>query len=453
MKEGSIIENQGGWQWWYEDPRTGKRKARMLYIYEDGEKRAPKNMTEAKVARAKLIAELEPLAALKRKEQVVLELATTRKAIAALEHRPSELWELYTQSMDFAKEVGEGRRKYQRHIITSFTDFCQGQGISTADAVTAKVIADWLNSVTKGKSARTYNEYLLVIRQVLSATGKAMGLDENPASSVPLKHKETLGRKPFTLEEVGKILDCFRDGFFQENHYLVPCGKKGKTIMQERVVKVPYTPDHLEELHLAVLFGVMCGMRMGDAVNMRWKQIDLDNRTVSYTPSKTRHSSGARVEVPIVDERLQTALKEAKSRTGGEGLVTPGLAAWHKRNASQVSRTFLKLFSCALGLKTEECGEGRERAASLHGFHALRHTFVSFCVNADISLEICASIVGHSTIQTTQIYSHVNEQAKRKALGRVFGSRSTVLREQIGEALAKASTAKLKAIAAILGGK
>ena len=46
---------------------------------------------------------------------------------------------------------------------------------------------------------------------------------------------------------------------------------------------------------------------------------------------------------------------------------------------------------------------------------------MSFCANAGISLEICASIVGHSTVSTTQIYSHISDAAKRQALAQVAG--------------------------------
>jgi len=50
------------------------------------------------------------------------------------------------------------------------------------------------------------------------------------------------------------------------------------------------------------------------------------------------------------------------------------------------------------------------------GFHSLRHTFVSMCREAGAPLSTVESLVSHSSVRMTQVYSHTSIEAATSAV-------------------------------------
>ncbi|MBR4674226.1 MAG: tyrosine-type recombinase/integrase [Victivallales bacterium] len=445
--EGSIIKNQGGWQWWYDDPITGKRKAKMLKVIENGKKRNPANITEAKEARDKLLGELADLNAIKTTEQAQLAIATSRKLIATLTYKPADIWEKYTAS-PIATDRPE-RIKLLKQTTEKFVAYCKEKKIETIDGITPEVCKSFIEVMAQGKSNRTYNEYLAVMKQVLEATYKILGMAENPFYQLRAKTKQTISREAYTPEQVEAICNAFENGFKTTKKYIVPVGKGRTRHTEKRIIKSDYEPLHREQLYIATLLGLYAGFRLVDACTMSWKEVDLAKKLIRYIPDKTKESSGMAVSVPIVATRLLDGLKRAQKWKDETGYVIPAIAEWYNRNNSSLARTFTKCFCAACGIEEEEKEtEGRARAASIHGFHALRHTFVSIGANAGVPLETMASIVGHSTINTTQIYTHIADETKTRELEKALGEKT--LKNQIIEQLEGADDETLNKILKIL---
>ncbi len=76
---------------------------------------------------------------------------------------------------------------------------------------------------------------------------------------------------------------------------------------------------------------------------------------------------------------------------------------------NQVSDAFERCVD-ALGLN-----DGVSDPRNKVDFHALRHTFASWLVQKDVAIYTVAKLMGHSTIQMTQRYSHLSPSAERKA--------------------------------------
>jgi integrase len=68
--------------------------------------------------------------------------------------------------------------------------------------------------------------------------------------------------------------------------------------------------------------------------------------------------------------------------------------------------------------KAQEDGPGRggKRVASDVSFHALRHTAVSLLKNAGVSDAVARDIVGHESEAVSRLYTHIEDDAKRRAL-------------------------------------
>ena len=174
----------------------------------------------------------------------------------------------------------------------------------------------------------------------------------------------------------------------------------GKTV----TVRRPYTLLYKEEVKIAIMLGAYCGMRLIDAVSLTAEQ--YDGEFISYTPSKTRNTSHRLVVVPVIHPKLKATLD------GVSGTVTPNLRALHDKSDSMCARIFKHVFN-ACGFQTTIPCEGRCNA-SIGGFHALRHSYITWCAENGVPIEVVADCVGHTSIITTSIYNHIS--ARRKAL-------------------------------------
>lgn len=53
-------------------------------------------------------------------------------------------------------------------------------------------------------------------------------------------------------------------------------------------------------------------------------------------------------------------------------------------------------------------------------FHDLQHTFATLLIGSDISMKVVQELLGHFTITTSMdIYTHVSDEKKEQALGRL----------------------------------
>lgn len=142
------------------------------------------------------------------------------------------------------------------------------------------------------------------------------------------------------------------------------------------------------EIRLLLLIGVFTGLRMGDAVSLRWEDV-RDNRIWKRTAKTGREVSLALFPV-LADE-----LARLPRPKDGRGPILPGLLSIYNRDASALSKAIRQLFeSC--GIEVVEKSPGRSRAISRRGFHSLRTTFVSICARAGVPTGAIADWCGHS---------------------------------------------------------
>src|SRR5690554_3429576 len=157
-----------------------------------------------------------------------------------------------------------------------------------------------------------------------------------------------------------------------------------------------------------VLIEIMyaCGLRVSEACELRIRDIDILNRTVIVMGKgqKERYlffyeSLVKRLEHYIVHVRSQLGAKEHDVlfvNTRGEPLTPRGI------------QYILKTQGLKANLRMH-----------LHP-HMLRHSFATHLLDNGASLRVVQSLLGHESISTTQIYTHVNmdrlKQSYEKAM-------------------------------------
>jgi integrase len=154
------------------------------------------------------------------------------------------------------------------------------------------------------------------------------------------------------------------------------------------------SPPYLREL---ILFAINTGLRCGDLLNLKWEDVDIDERRLSIIMGKTRR----RLEIPLNDTALE--------------ILTAKQAVKHGPYAFYNPVTGDRFYDLKLGFKAIL------RRAGLTGitWHTLRHTFASRLTRSGVDLVTVKELLGHATINTTMRYAHSNHEAKARAVAKL----------------------------------
>jgi integrase len=151
------------------------------------------------------------------------------------------------------------------------------------------------------------------------------------------------------------------------------------------------------------------GLRQGEALGLRWDDIDFDAGEFTVTKGKTR--AAART-IPLV-AGTAAALKEHRRRQAAERLelgplwVDSGYVFTTQRGNPINPRIALAWWHRL----TETAGVGRRR------FHAARHTTAVLLLDSGVPLEVVSSVLGHANLSiTSDVYGRITADARRRAL-------------------------------------
>jgi len=249
----------------------------------------------------------------------------------------------------------------------------------------------------RGKSLTTVILSLKVVKTALKAATRLAGLKENPADGFEMPHNEkgdAVEREVFSPEEVNRLIAA-ADSRDWKN-----------------VIRLSY----------------FTGMRLGDCVNLIWRDVDLANRVIEFIPRKTagRARAGSKpkqLTVPLHAE-LEAALSKLDGADGSpKAFLFPSLAGKTSAGRSGLSMAFSRIMEQAgvdAGVRREKQGEAG-RTVRARTFHALRHSFVSALANAGVSIEHRKLMAGHAKDDMTERYSHLSVDTLRKSVDRLPG--------------------------------
>jgi integrase len=154
-------------------------------------------------------------------------------------------------------------------------------------------------------------------------------------------------------------------------------------------------------------------MRLNDACNLRWRDIDLVSsiKTITYEPRKT----GEQVTV-VIHPVLEDYLLSLSASDNEDAFVFPSVA--QRNSVSPLSRAFRKIMqrACiAQSLIRERNEVGRNVYA--HSFHSMRHSLSTILANSGIPEEVRMRLTGHTTRTVHQKYTHHDLEVFQAAIG------------------------------------
>lgn len=290
-----------------------------------------------------------------------------------------------------------------------------------------------------------------------------------------LKYRKDIGRKAWTLiREMGTLKAAFntalRWGYIKKN----PC--EGIARIKPPEGEVEYLPPEAQVklinackeisqngkhnanldspyLYPLVLMALRTGMRKGELFHLRWSDIDFERKSIKIREldeptgwqTKSRKSRFVPLDNQVIEalewwkewfdkekERAAERCKDLKIslqlRLKAEyrlnlikstapfprRLVFPSFRKFDENGEPLPMDNINKAWENAreIAFGTIEAGEDIPEGAE-SGLHSLRHTFAVTCAKNNVPIVVLKELMGHSDIQTTQIYLrfYPNDQA------------------------------------------
>lgn len=163
---------------------------------------------------------------------------------------------------------------------------------------------------------------------------------------------------------------------------------------------------------LAVALMVATGVRVNEAVSIRCADVDLPGRTVRILGKGHRER-----QVFLTNDWIK-GLTRAYLQTRSALGVEHGHLLFNSR--------YEPLSPAAMRTRLVHAGEGAGLRARVTP-HMLRHTAATQLIEAGVDIRYIQRLLGHASLSTTEIYTHVSDRALRRVLsdadvlGKVMG--------------------------------
>lgn len=157
----------------------------------------------------------------------------------------------------------------------------------------------------------------------------------------------------------------------------------------------------LENLRDSIIFylGIDCGFRRQEFINLNWENINFAESSINIVRSK-----GGKSRVVYFNGKLKDLLISYRRLTGNYSSAL--IRGVHSKRISKCSiqNIVTRIF--------QETGIYRRNLT----LHSLRHTYAERLRRKGIDIPTISKLMGHSNLETTSIYLHVNKDDFKRAV-------------------------------------
>ena len=259
--------------------------------------------------------------------------------------------------------------------VKKLMDFCEGQNLSPIDVTTAHLKKFVTELYELGLSARTQSRIISGIKQFyffLVLEGEVK-IDPSELIETP-----RIGRK---LPEVLSIEEI--DALIAGIDLSTDQGHRNKAI--------------LETLY-------SCGLRVSELVNLEFEQLFFDEGFIRVIGKGNKQRL---VPVsPSVKKEIEIYTKSVRNHQK----IKPGNESYVFLNRRGAKLTRVMIFTIIKNLAEKI---GLQKTVSPHTF---RHSFATHLLEGGANLRAIQEMLGHESITTTEIYTHLDQQFLKEAI-------------------------------------
>jgi integrase len=394
---GHLHQRQAGGNWYVRYTVDGKPIEKST---------GTSNRKQAEAIRAEWLSAFKLQGKTEVLQAVAAQLADTETKLAAIDaqrHPPPEIRQIWSRFLDSPSRPDSGESTL--HVYSfKWKRFEVWLGEKYPDAkhlheVTPAIATAYAKDLTAAKmSASTFNQHKNLLRMVWRALTDECRLTVNPWDKVQPKKLTPLANRKRSLTPAQ---------------------------FESLIAAVEGTRD-LKDLFTLLAW---TGLRLADAVLMKWGSIDFSRRVISLAPIKTARRQGKLVHIPIFPAAAEVLnRRQAGKALNPRGFVFPELADQYARDASAISKVIAQAFERA-GMQTTERRADRSRGVVVFGAHSLRHFFVTAATAAGMPDAMIKTITGHSTDGMLEHYQQIGADLAVDLAGQIQGAGTALLPE------------------------
>ncbi|MGN0886025.1 MAG: tyrosine-type recombinase/integrase [Candidatus Spyradenecus sp.] len=298
--------------------------------------------------------------------------------------------EVFVDAMRYSRGFSPGSCSAYRTVLCALADFLSARGRTAWAEVSAADLRDYLADLDRREyAATTRRRNTAILRTFFDWL-----LDEELISKLPTENIR-VGAQPRRLPNT-----------------------LGERTLQELIEAVDGTdyPDVRDRAILELLYD--CGLRCTELTTLQLHHLDLTRRLLRV------HGKGRKERVVPFGEAADWALKAylAARTPFAESLRKGALAAALRKPTAP-------LFLAPRGGMLSRSAVARIVHRRIHAFlppgmqatpHTLRHAFATHLLEHGAPLLDIRDLLGHASIATTQIYTHVDQAHLRSTFDRCF---------------------------------
>lgn len=262
---------------------------------------------------------------------------------------------------------------YRRDLLEMAAHLGLSQDLSDAASVTTTDLRAWIAEMSRvGLSARSLRRKTQAARAFFRWMQKQRLIDVNPAAEIKLAK---IGRK---------LPEYVREQEMEE-------------LLDETPAEEAGILDVRNHLILSILY--CCGIRRDELVKITDADIDVHSGELRVHGKRNK----TRV-IPLAYELISKIRTWQQIRDSHFGLPTPAPLICSARGALSGKAVYRIVHGMLEGT-----------GATHKSPHSLRHTFATSLLNGGAEINSVKELLGHSSLQSTQIYTHLTFNDIRKA--------------------------------------
>ncbi len=297
------------------------------------------------------------------------------------------------------------RRKAGRHTLRRLQSAFSGLLDRPLTELAAWDLTKWRAERSKRSGSRSAGDRdVACLKAAMSFAVEHGHLSENPFAKVKLTRTDRRASiRAITPEEEAALWRAMLD---REEALRAARARHNLWLAARRLPQFPELGPFADFVRPLVTLLLHTGLRKGEALQARWRDVDLDRGTFTVLAGNAK--SGRQRVVPLNRTALETlrVWREQTPCAADDALVFPSPRPDHEGRKGGVldnlQKTWVKLL--------------KDAGVAHCGLHCLRHTFATRALAAGADVTVVQAILGHTSILTTSVYLHSRAQDERRAV-------------------------------------
>ncbi|MED0680652.1 tyrosine-type recombinase/integrase [Aneurinibacillus thermoaerophilus] len=339
--------------------------------------------------------------------------------------------------IDIGRDESTGKRRQKRFsgfntkkeaekaLAQKINELHTGQFVDATKETVGEYLSVWLEDKKAQVRPGTWKSYRWLVNRMVEHIGKVKLADLKPQHLQKMYNQLQKGERPLSARSVLHAHLVIQEALDRAMKWGMIHRNVAEAVDAPRPKKVEMSVWNAEQIrqflevakedrhYIAFLLAITTGMRKGEILGLRWKDIDLERGTLSVRQTFTRAEKGHDFQEPKSSSGLRSialppgtieALRAHKIQQSKEKLKAGSLY----QDVGMVVATSIGTPVLSRNLDRTWFRLMKKAGVPRIRFHDLRHTHATLMLKQGVHPKIVSERLGHSNIGITlDTYSHV----------------------------------------------